>query len=68
MDKSTTTPPSQLLGEPDEGGGVGDGGLPYDGVAYSLSLHAKESAVSCGWVGHLAPVQTQPLFLYMYNS
>lgn len=58
MDKSTTTPPSQLLGEPDEGGGVGDGGLPYDGVAYSFSLHAKESAVSCGWVGHLAPVQT----------
>ena len=48
-----------------EGGG---GGLPYDGVVYSFSLHAKESAVSCGWVGHLAPVQTQPLFLYMYNS
>ena len=38
-----------------EGGG---GGLPYDGVAYSFLLHAKESAVSCGWVGHLAPVQT----------
>ena len=48
--------------------GVGGGGLPYDGVAYSFSLHAKESAVSCGWVGHLAPVQTEPLFLYMYNS
>lgn len=30
-------------------GGVGGGGLPYDGVAYSFSLHAKCSKLWLGW-------------------